>query len=350
MKKTFVEAINDALHIAMRGDDKVIAYGLGIDDPKAIFETTKNLGQAFGKDRVFDMPISENAMTGVAVGVALGGYRPILVHQRLDFALLSLDQIVNSAAKWYYMFGGGRPVPMVIRMIIGRGWGQGPTHSQALHAWLAHIPGLKVVMPSTPADAKGLLLSSIADNNPVLFLEHRWLHNSVGEVPEGDVREPLGTAAVIRAGSDLTIAGFSLMVAEARRAAAHLEAHGVHAELIDLRTIRPIDWPAIEASVRKTGRLIALDIGSHTGSVAGEIVSHITEVAFDRLKAAPARICLPDHATPTSPALTRRYYPGAAEIVAAAERMLGRDLAAGALADDGSKPHDVPGDWFKGPF
>ena len=196
----FSEAINDALIESMKLDNKVICYGLGVDDPKRIFGTTKGLKEKFGNERVFDMPTSENAMTGVSVGLAIGGYRSVVVHQRLDFFLLAMDQLVNSAAKWYYMFGGKVNIPMVIRLVIGRGWGQGPTHSQSLHSWFAHIPGLKVVMPATAADAKGLLMSSIFDGNPVLFLEHRWLHAQDGDVPAGDYRVPLGKAKLLKKG------------------------------------------------------------------------------------------------------------------------------------------------------
>ena len=180
--KTFTEAVNEGLTFAMDRDPKVLCYGLGVTDPKHVFDTTSNLEAKFGSDRVFDIPCSENAITGIGVGAALRGYKSVITHQRLDFSLLSMDQIVNSAAKWYYMFGSQVSVPITIRMILGRGWGQGPTHSQNLQAWFAHIPGLKVVSPSNAADAKGLLLASIFDPNPVIFLEHRWLHNSVSEV------------------------------------------------------------------------------------------------------------------------------------------------------------------------
>ena len=199
-----VKAINQAIDIAMRIDKKMICYGLGTTDPKAIFGTTKNLEKKFGSRRVFDMPTSENAMTGVSIGAALGGIRSIVSHQRLDFFLLAMDQLVNSAAKWFYTFG--YPVPITIRLIIGRGWGQGPTHSQNLQAWFAHIPGLKVVMPSNPYDAKGLLLTSIFDPNPVVFLEHRWLHNSLGFFRNSDFRIPIGKAKIVKSGNSLICA------------------------------------------------------------------------------------------------------------------------------------------------
>jgi pyruvate dehydrogenase E1 component beta subunit len=221
---TYGQAIHEAYQEAMRRDRNVIAYGLGIDDPKGIFGTTLGLKEQFGEDRVFDIPTAENAMTGVAIGAALNGLRPVMCHQRMDFFLLAMDQLVNNAAKWNYMFGGQSPVPLTIRLIIGRGWGQGPTHSQSLQAWFAHIPGLKVVMPATPADAKGLLLSSIFDNNPVLYLEHRWLHNLEGDAPKGDFRVPIGKAHRLKEGKDISILSFSYMTIEALRAVDRLKA------------------------------------------------------------------------------------------------------------------------------
>lgn len=345
---TFSQAINDGMIVAMENDPKVLAFGLGINDPKAIFGTTAGLCDRFGKQRVFDMPVSENALTGLAVGAAIAGYKPVMVHQRLDFALVSIDQIVNSAAKWFYMFGGQTPIPMVIRMIVGRGWGQGPTHSQALHSWFAHVPGLKVVLPATPEDAKGLLLQSINDRNPVIFIEHRWLHNALGEVPNGDYRIPIGRGNIVIPGSDVTVVALSLMVPEARRAALHLAKYGINCEIIDLRSARPIDWELIRCSVEKTGRLVALDIANKTLSVASEIVAGVSESSFSQLKAAPIRIGLPDHAVPTSPGLTIDFYPTAVNIVEQIAEMMGVKVPTDALADD--LPHDIPGEWFRGPF
>lgn len=347
---TFAKAINQALHVAMEQDSKVICYGLGIDDPKRVFGTSAGLLERFGPDRVFDMPIAENAMTGIGVGAALYGLRPVLTHQRLDFALLSMDQIVNNAAKWHFMFGGRRGVPLTIRMILGRGWGQGPTHSQNLQAWFAHIPGLKVVMPSTSEDAKGLLLSSIFDDNPVIFLEHRWLHNLQGEVPEGDVRVPLGKARTLRAGNDVTVVAMSYMTLEALHAADYLAEHGVGVDLVDLRTIRPLDWDAIEASVKRTGRLLALDTGFCSGSVAGEVLARAAEAWWPHFKAAPRRLASPDVPEATSPSLTAGYHVRAEHVVDAVAGMLGLAIDSRPLAAQRTHPHDVPGNWFSGPF
>jgi pyruvate/2-oxoglutarate/acetoin dehydrogenase E1 component len=349
-RMNFAQAINEAMHEAMRIDPKVICFGLGVDDPKRIFGTTQNLKENFGPERVFDMPTAENAMMGVGIGAALAGYRPVYVHQRLDFLLLAMDQLVNAAAKWHYMFGGRRSVSLVTRAIIGRGWGQGPTHSQALHAWFAHIPGLKVVLPTTPAEAKGLLLGSIFDNNPVLFLEHRWLHATEGEVPAGDYRLPLGKAEQMRSGNDLTIVSLSYMTVEALHVLDHLAAQGVSADLINLRTVRPIDWPAIMASVVRTGRLLVLDIGARSVSVASEIVARVSAEQWGKLRAAPIQIGMPDHAVPTSPALTKGFYPETGDIAQAIGRLLGRELEWQSLAARRTAPHDTPGSWFSGPF
>ena len=344
---TFTEAINSALHEVMDADESVIFYGLGSDDPRRIFGTTNSLQERFGSNRVFDMPTAENGMTGVAVGAALGGLRPVMVHQRLDFFLLAFDQLINSAAKWHFMFGGQNSVPITIRLITGRGWGQGPTHSQNLHALFAHIPGLKVVMPTTPEDAKGLLIDSILDDDPVIFLEHRWLHNQKGPVPEGLYRKAIGYAECLKEGTDLTIISLSYMTVEAIRAIPILEAQGISVEHIDLKCVNPIDWPCVLSSVRKTGRILVLDTGALTGSVAGEVIARISTTLFGDLKCAPQRIALPDIPTPTSFGLTKDFYPGAEEIVKAVADMFGTEIACDFSSE---RPHDVPGDWFKGPF
>lgn len=349
-QKNFTTAINEALHEAMQQDPSVICYGLGVTDPKTVFGTTANLEQRFGSQRVFDMPTSENAMTGVAIGAALNGIKSVMTHQRVDFFLLALDQLVNSAAKWHYMFGGQNSIPITIRLIIGRGWGQGPTHSQNLQAWFAHIPGLKVVMPTTPEDAKGLLLASIFDPNPVIFLEHRWLHNTVGAVPDGDIRIPLGKARIARAGNDITLVAMSYMTVEALHAANYLEKQGISCEVIDLRTIKPLDWQTVMDSVIKTGRLLALDSGFTTGSVAGEIVARVAMEKFSDLKSAPARLAMPDVPEPTSPGLTRGFYVRAADVAVKVMEMMGRNTTMVRQDLPEPIPHDVPGEWFKGPF
>ena len=347
---TFANAISEGMRAAMKHDEKVLCYGLGVTDPKGIFGTTIGLEEEFGSSRVFDVPISENALTGVAIGLSIQGYRPVLVHQRLDFSLLAMDQLVNGAAKWHYMFDGAMSVPITIRLIVGRGWGQGPTHSQNLQSWFAHIPGLKVVAPTTPKDAKGMLISSIMDNNPVLFIEHRWLHNQRGEVPDDAYETDLGVANRITAGNDVTIVGDTLMIVEALRAEKHLRAHGVCCEVIDLRTISPIDWATIYKSVNKTGRLLALDTAHGTGSVASEVMARVSSNCFGSLIAAPQRIAMPDVPVPTTIAMTKDFYPDFQVIIDQVSALLGKAIPTLPENELTAKRHDVPGDWFKGPF
>jgi pyruvate dehydrogenase E1 component beta subunit len=342
------EAIREALEIALEADPSVYVIGEGVPDPKRIFGTTQGLPERFGEERVMDMPLSENGMTGMAIGSALTGMRPVLVHQRLDFALLSMDQIVNNASKWHYMFGGKMKVPLVVRMVIGRGWGQGPQHSQSLQSWFAHVPGLKVVMPATPRDAKGLMLSAIEDDNPVIYLEHRWLHNVHGEVPEGHYTTPIGEARVARQGSDVTLVALAHTVVECLHAAELLAQHGVDAEVIDLRSPRPLDTDTVVESVRKTSRLIVMEDAWPLASVSSEVVARVAEQAMDALSAPPIRINLPDHPVPTSHALSRDYYPGAGDVIRAVARLMERELDV--QVESNGHPADVPDPTFTGPF
>lgn len=349
------DAIREATEQCMAKDNSVIIIGEGVPDPKGIFGTTLGLRKKFGPERVFDMPVSENALTGVCIGAATRGLRPILTHQRLDFSLLSLDQIINNAAKWHYMFGELASVPLVIKMVIGMGWGQGPQHSQSLHALFAHIPGLKVVMPATPYDAKGLLVASINDNNPVLYLEHRWVHGLTGEVPEEMYEVPIGMANVLKKGNDITIVSSSYFTIESIRAAQQLENFGVNAEVIDLRTIRPLDEDTILDSVRKTGRVLVVDGSFETGGITGEIIARIAMKSSASLLRPPARLTCPDYPAPTSPALSINYYPTYKEITAKAMELLGKENISlkNLLREEAVKnilPHDVPDPSFTGPF
>ena len=347
----FAQAILEATEQCMEADPSVYIMGLGVTDPKGIFGTTLGLEKKFGSKRVLDMPVAENGMTGIAIGSALVEMRPILTHQRVDFMLLSLDQIINNAAKWHYMFGGKMKVPLVIRLLIGRGWGQGPQHSQSLQVLFAHIPGLKVVMPATAYDAKGLLVSAIEDNNPVIFIEHRWLHNVSGDVPKEKYRIPLGKAKIVKEGKDLTIISSSYMMLEAIRASEVLKKDGINAEVLDLRTIKPLDEKTILESVKKTGRVIVIDSGWQSFGVSGEILAFISEKMWGFLKCAPCRLAFPDVPTPTSWVLAKHYYPKACDIVNSARMMFGLPL----LSDQeqgisSDAPLDVPDKTFKGPF
>jgi len=287
---TYREAILEATMGCMESDKDVFVLGEGVDDTGGVFGTTKGLIDIFGEERVIDTPLAENGVTGIAIGSALAGMRPLLVHMRVDFLPLSLDQIANHAAKWSYMFGGEVSVPITIRAITGRGWGSAAQHSQSLQAIFAHFPGLKVVMPASPYDAKGLLISSIYDNNPVLYLEHRWLYDTRGPLPEDMYRVPLGKASVKREGTDVTIVAISQMV----------------------------------GSVQKTGRLIVADTAWKEFGVSAEILALILEdpESFRALKAPAARVTLPDVPTPASPALEAVFYPGPKDIINAVKKTL----------------------------
>jgi len=352
-KIKYFEAIKEAIDQSMEKNPLVFIIGEGVPDPKGIFGTTLGLQEKYGDKRVLDMPVSENGMTGVCIGAALTGLRPILTHQRLDFTLLSLDQIINNAAKWYYMFGGKMSVPIVIRTIIGQGWGQGAQHSQNLQAIFAHIPGLKVVMPSTAYDAKGLLIASIQDNNPVIFIEHRWLHNIEGYVPEEIYTIPLGKAKVVQKGVDLTIVSTSYMTIETLKAAIALKNASI--EIVDLRTIKPLDFETIKESVEKTGKLLVVDSGYYSGGISGDIISKVTEHLFDKLKSPPQRITLPDVPTPSTPALTKYYYPNHLDIIEKIGEIVGiprQDIESILKSEKQKMPEnwDVPDQGFTGPF
>ena len=345
----FYEAIREATAISLQDDPSVYLIGLGVPDPKGIFGTTEGLQSKFGSDRVMDMPISENGMTGVAIGSALVGMRPILTHQRVEFALLSMEQIVNQAAKWFHMTAGKNNIPLVIRMIIGRGWGQGAQHSQSLESWFAHIPGLKVVMPATPYDAKGLLISAVEDNNPVIFMEHRWLHNTFGEVPEEKYKVPIGEAKIINKGSDITIVSHSYMSIEALKSAKILKKHNVSCEIVDLRSLRPLDVNTIITSVKKTKRLLVVDNGWTKFGVSAEIISSITEKIFSDLKSAPKRIGIEDVPIPSTRALAIHSYPTPSKIINAVSDLIGVEIN---LTEEEKKqdPLDIPDQNFTGPF
>jgi len=321
-KLTFPEAIREGLDQALARDKNVFVMGQGVDDPLGMFGTTLDLDKKHGRDRVFDTPLSENALTGIAVGAALVGMRPVYLHNRPDFLLLAMDQIANHASKLSYMFGGNAKVPLVIMAVIGRGWGSAAQHSQALHGLFMHIPGLKLVMPSTAYDAKGLLISSIADNNPVIFIKYRWLFKHSGHVPEELYSIPLGKGIVRRQGKDVTIVGISYMVIEALRAAEKLQENGCDAEIIDPRTLKPLDEDIILNSVRKTGRLVIADTDWVTGGVASEIAAVVAEKGFKYLKAPIKRIGWPDVPTPSSYVLEQEFYPGVEEIINTAKEIV----------------------------
>ena len=349
-------AVAEGLRQAALRDPSVLFMAEGIDDPTAVFGTLSGLRDAIGDARVIEMPVAENGLTGVAIGAAMLGKRVVLSFHRVEFALLAMEQIVNNAAKAHYASNGLHRAPIVIRLIVGRGWGQGPAHSQSLEAVFAHIPGLKVVMPAYPRDAKGLLVAAVEDDSPVVCIEHRWCHYVTGDVPEDYLSLPLDGPAVLRRGSDVTIVATSYMTLEAMRAADALRAIGCEAEIIDLRVVRPLVLGPIVDSVRRTHKLLAVDTGFRAFGVGAEICASVTELAFDDLTCAPERLGLPEHPTPSARSLIGDYYPSAATIVRAAGRMAEIDEAkiedaCTALANArGQLPLDVPDPFFKGPF
>jgi pyruvate dehydrogenase E1 component beta subunit len=330
---TYSQAIREAHAQLLASDSRVFVIGQGLWSPWYAGGSLDGLDREFGCARIVDSPVSENAVTGLAVGAAIAGMLPIVFHPRMDFMLLAMDPIVNQAANWSYMFGGRTCVPLVIRAVINRGGEQGAQHSQALHAMFMHVPGLKVVMPGTPYDAKGLLIAGLADPDPVLYIDDRWLYEAAGPVPDGMYSIPIGKAALRRVGVDLTLIGISWLASEAVKAGEQLAPEGIEAEVIDLRSLKPWDHETVLASVRKTGRAVIADGGWRTAGASAEIAATISAEAFQWLRAPVERVTLPDAPAPASRAEEALYYPGAPEICAAARRALAwRAASKGAAA------------------
>jgi len=335
----------------MQRDETVFVMGQGVDDARGMFGTTLGLHEEFGPDRSFDVPLAEEGMTGVGIGAALAGMRPIQVHQRMDFMLLCMNQLVNMAAKMHYMFAGAHKAPLVVRGIIGRSWGQGAQHSQALHSYFMHIPGLKVFAPTTPHDAKGCLTTAIRDDNPVIMVEHRMLHPVTGHVPEEPYEVPFGKARVLSSGEDVTLVGISHMALESVRASHLLAAKDITAEVIDPVSLSPLDVETIAESVRRTGRLLVVDTGWLACGAAGEIVMRVLEALSGGDAPAPSVARMGYLATPcpTTRCLEELFYPNARTI---AERAFAMVRGSG----------ETPGAWdmnladaseiteFRGPF
>lgn len=314
-KISYGEAIKEAVEQMMEKDTRVFVMGQGCTSPWYVGNTCEGFLKKFGEKRVIDTPVSEAAITGAAIGAAMAGSRPVLVHPRLDFMYLALDQIINQAANWHYMFGGEVNVPITIRGIINRGREQGAQHSQAIQAIFAHIPGLKVVMPATPYDAKGLLIAAIQDNNPVIYIDDKWLYNEEGEVPEEIYTVPIGKGIIKKQGKDVTVAAISYMVKKAMEAGTVLEKEGIDAEIIDLRTIKPLDHNLLFESVKKTGRLVIADAAWKFCGIGAEVSALVSENILKFLKAPIKRVALPGTPAPASSALEKFYYPNENNIV-----------------------------------
>ncbi|MBP6897356.1 MAG: alpha-ketoacid dehydrogenase subunit beta [Pseudacidovorax sp.] len=318
---SYAQAIQEALAIAMERDPRVFLMGEDIGVYGGAFQITGDLVHRFGESRVMDTPISELAGAGVAVGAALMGQRPVYEFQFSDFATLAMEQIVNQAAKIRYMLGGKASVPLVMRFPSGSGTGAAAQHSQSLEAWLAHVPGLKVVQPSTPHDAKGMLLAAIEDPDPVMFYEHKLLYKMKGPVPEGYYTEPLHEARIRRAGEHVTIAANSIMVHKALEAAIELAAEGISAEVVDLRSLRPLDLSTLVDSVSRTTRLVCVYEGTKELGIGAEVSAAIAEsAAFDRLDAPIIRLGGADCPLPYNPQLERAAVPQVPDIVGAVRR------------------------------
>jgi pyruvate/2-oxoglutarate/acetoin dehydrogenase E1 component len=319
---SYAKAILEATDQAMALCPDVIVLGQLVDTQSGIFGTTTGLAEKHGADRVQDFPVSENLMTATAMGASLTGLRPVIAHQRLDFVLYSLDAIGNWLALWRFKSNGKSAMPVTIRTIVGKGWGQGPQHSKSLHSWFAHLPGLRLAIPATAYDAKGLLLESIFSETPAIFIEGRGLYSMSDDVPEKPYRVRFGQAVVRRLGRDATVIAIGSMVPLAMRAAATLEKEGIDVEVIDPRTLAPLDRKSICDSVFKTRRLIVADPAWQSFGASAEIIATVVEHLGDKLKANPVRVTLPDSHTPMSMALESEYYPDEADVATAVRATL----------------------------
>ncbi|MFI5394212.1 MAG: alpha-ketoacid dehydrogenase subunit beta [Candidatus Binatia bacterium] len=306
---TYWQGIQEALREEMVRDRRVFLMGEDIGVYGGAFGATRGLLAEFGAERVRCTPISEATIVGAGIGAAVTGMRPVVEIMFMDFVTLAMDQIANHAAKFHYMYGPQACVPLVIRTPAGGGRSYGATHSQSLEAWFLHVPGLKVITPATPADAKGLLKSAIRDDNPVLCVEHKLLYATTGPVPDGDVTVPLGQAAIRREGMDVTLVAYSYYVGVALQAAEALARDGIEAEVVDLRTLVPLDTEAVLDSVRKTGRLVCIEEGTRTGGVGAEIAARVAEEAYEYLDAPIRRVATPDIPIPFSPVLEEAALP-----------------------------------------
>ena len=349
MKISYAQAINKALKEEMARNKKLVCFGLGVNDSLRFFGTTKGLKEKFGEQRVFETPTSENAMTGIGIGMSLYKNPCVMMHQRLDFFLLAMDQLVNSAAKWHYMFGGIKSVPITIRLIVGKGWGQGPTHSQSLQSWFAHIPGLKVVMPSLPSDAYNLLKASIRDPNPVIFIEHRWLHGvEEKQIKKNNKKNKIGFSKLLSTGKDFTIVTYSLSTLEILSIKKELNKNNIFFDHIDLQSIKPLDLVPIKKSLKKTKKLLVLDSISHPiCSVGSEILSQIYLDKNIKLSKAPILLTLPDVPSPTSTFYTKNFYISKKNILNKIKILTNKKMN---IKIDNNINHDVPDLNFKGPF
>jgi len=342
---SYSDALNEAMYQEMERDSNVFVYGIGVPDHKRIFGSTARLLERFGPDRCLETPLAEDAMTGFGLGAAVAGLRPIHVHIRSDFMLLAMNQIVNMISSFNYGAGGKLKIPMVIRAIIGRGWGQGYQHSKSLFSYFTHIPGLKVIAPTRPYDAKGLLIAAIRDDNPVIFFEHRWLYWAEGPTPEEPYTIPIGEGVVLREGSDVTVVATSWMNVEALKAAEILAKRGIGVEVLDPRTLCPLDEPLIVSSVRKTRNCVVADYDWLESGFSAEVAARVSEKCFSVLRSPVTRLGFAHTPCPTTRPLENVFYPTAETIVREIERKL--KLAPMDLSGEETYTYEHR---FKGPF
>lgn len=343
---SYCDALTEAMRQEMERDPRVFTYGIGVPDHKRIFGSTRGLVEQFGIERCFDTPLSEDAMTGFGLGTAISGLRPIHVHARVDFMLLAMNQLTNMMSSYHYATGGKLSVPMVIRVIIGRGWGQSFQHSKTMHSIFAHIPGIKVVMPTTPYDVKGLMIAAIRDDNPVVFIEHRWLYYAEDEVPEEAYTIPIGAGNILRNGSDITVVATSWMNVEALRAADVLDKkHGIHVEIVDPRTILPLDEKIIADSVLKTRRCLVADYDWLHCGFSAEVAALVSKSCFGHLKSPVERIGFAFAPCPSARPLENEYYPDSVTIIRKIEEMFG--LPNADISDQEFYSYEKK---FKGPY
>lgn len=322
---TFTEAIRQATEQSLERDPSVIVMGLGVCYKNGADGTMGTLKEQY-PNRVFDTPVSEFCNTGVGVGAAVTGMKPIIHHARVEFGLFAIDQIVTQAAKWNYMFGGGNKVPVVFRLAVGRQWGNGPQHTQSLYSLFGSVPGLKVVIPSSPYMAKGLLNAAIQDSNPVVYMEPRWLYGLKEQVSEEYYELPLDAARVVRKGTALTVVTYGDGIVDAIKAHEMLGRVGVDIEIVDLVSINPIDYNTVFDSVRKTGKLLCVDTTNGSFNVGSEIVSKVCREAFHYLTSPPQQLSTPNTPCPTSTSLTEKFYPTRLDVANAVASMLGLPL------------------------
>jgi pyruvate/2-oxoglutarate/acetoin dehydrogenase E1 component len=343
-----VDALRESVDIEMSRDEAVFVFGLDVDDHKAIQGSTLGLLEKFGPERVFTTPLSEDAMTGVAIGAAMAGMRPIHVHIRMDFLMLCMNQLINIAAKTRYMYGGSVKVPMVVRCMIGKSWGQGAQHSQALHSMFMHVPGLRVVAPSNAYDAKGAMATAVAENNPVIFMEHRLLYPTESFVPEDRYTIEMGKARVVREGTDITLVGVSNMVIECLRAAEILEDVGISAEVVDPIFLAPLDTATVTKSVRKTKRMLIVDNAWTACGASAEILSQVVESIGPELRLDLGRMGFAPTTCPATPSLENQFYPNPTTISAKVHQMV--RPSAEPWTPDSDRAELAYQKQFKGPF